>query len=336
VVPYLLGDATYWQEDLSGNDLTRLYGQVGIRASLPFWRVDPSIQSTLWNVNGLAHKVTFDMDAFWSDSSQDLSELPLYDQIDDDSQEHFRRRFAFNTYGIPPNGGFVPFRYDERNFAFRSGMQGNVTGPTEIADDLAAVQFGIRQRWQTKRGMPGRERIIDWITLDAQTTLFPNANRDNFGSDFGMLDYDFRWHIGDRFSVVSDGYFDFFSQGLRTASFGGNLGRPEVGSLYLGFRTIEGPISSNILSAIMDYRMSDKWGVKAGGEVDFGAAGNIGQRVDLVYIGESFLWQFGLNYDVSRDNLGFRFGFEPRFSNQPKLFRPGGAAIAPAGSRWLE
>ncbi len=336
VVPYLLGDATYWQEDLNGNDLTRVYGQVGVRASLPFWRVDPAIQSTLWNVNGLAHKVTFDMDAFWSDSSQDLSDLPLYDQIDDDSQEHFRRRFAFNTYGIPPNGGFVPFRYDERNFAFRSGMQGNVTGPTEIADDLAAVQLGVRQRWQTKRGMPGRERIIDWITLDAQTTLFPNADRDNFGATFGMLDYGFRWHVGDRFSVVSDGYFDFFSQGLRTASFGGNLGRPEVGSLYLGFRTIEGPISSNILSAIMDYRMSDKWGVKAGGQVDFGAAGNIGQRVDLIYIGESFLWQFGLNYDVSRDNLGFRFGFEPRFSKQPKLFRPGGAAFGPAGSRWLE
>jgi hypothetical protein len=211
-----------------------------------------------------------------------------------------------------------------------------VTGPTEIADDLSLIQFGIRQRWQTKRGMPGRERIIDWMTLDAQVSLFPKADRDNFGSDFGMLDYEYRWHIGDRFSLVSDGYFDFFSQGLRTASFGGNLGRPEVGSLYAGFRTIEGPISSNILSAIIDYRMSDKWGVMAGGEVDFGATGNIGQRVDLIYIGESFLWQFGLNYDVSRDNLGFRFGFEPRFSNQPKLFRPGGAAIAPAGSRWLE
>lgn len=337
IVPYLLGDATYWEEDLTGNDLTRVYGQTGIRASLPVWRVDPSIQSSLWNVNGLAHKVTFDVDAFFSDASQDLSELPLYDQIDDDSQEHFRRRFAFNTYGIPPNGGFVPTRYDERNFAFRSGMQGNVTGAsTEIADDLAAIKLGIRQRWQTKRGLPGRERIIDWITLDAQTILFPKADRDNFGSDFGMLDYDFRWHVGDRLSLVSDGYFDFFSQGLRTASFGANIGRPEVGSAYVGFRTIEGPISSNILSAVMNYRMSDKWGVKAGGEVDFGATGNIGQRLDLVYIGESFLWQLGFNYDVSRENLGFRFGFEPRFASRGKLFRPGGVAIPPAGTRWLE
>ena len=28
-----------------------------------------------------------------------------------------------------------------------------------------------------------------------------------------MFDYDFNWHVGDRFTLVSDGFFDFFSQG---------------------------------------------------------------------------------------------------------------------------
>ncbi len=336
VVPYVLGDATYWQQALAGNDLTRVYGQAGIRASLPLWRVDPSIQSVLWNVNGLAHKITLEMDAFYADASQDLNELALYDSLDDDSQEAFRRRFASTTFGVPV-GGFVPTKYDERYFAFRSGMQSNVAAASsEIADDLAAIKLGMQQRWQTKRGMPGRERITDWITLDLQTMLYPDANRDNNGADFGMFDYDFRWHIGDRFSLVSDGYFDFFSQGLRTASFGTIVSRPEVGNVFVGYRTIEGPISSNIVSAALTYRMSDKWGVKAGGQVDFGETGTIGEGVNLVYIGESFLWQFGFNYEVSRDNLGFNFGFEPRFGSRPRMFRPGGVAVPPAGSRWLE
>ena len=108
VVPYLLGDATYWQEALDGNDLLRVYGQSGVRASLPMWRVDPSIRSVLWNVNGLAHKITFDLDAFYADASQDLDELPLYDPLDDDSQEHFRRRFAFNTFGDSTRGRCSP------------------------------------------------------------------------------------------------------------------------------------------------------------------------------------------------------------------------------------
>ena len=99
---------------------------------------------------------------------------------------------------------------------------------------------------------------------------------------------------------------------------------------------IEGPISSNILVGSLVYRMSDKWGVVAGGEVDYGATGTIGNSLNFVYIGESFLWQFGTTYDVSRDNLGFQFGFEPRFLNKSGLFRPGGVPISPAGSRWLE
>ena len=184
--------------------------------------------------------------------------------------------------------------------------------------------------------MPGQERIIDWITLDAETSFFPNADRDNFGADIGVFNYDFRWHIGARFSFVSDGYLDFFGQGLRTASFGIHAGRPDVGNLFLGYRMIEGPISSNIVSASAVYRMSDKWGIKGSSQIDFGDTGTIGQGVNLVYIGESFLWQFGVHYDASRDNLGFRFGFEPRFIKRPRLFNPGGNPVGPASARWLE
>lgn len=336
VVPYVLGDFTFWQQDLLGADVTRALGQVGVRSSLPIWRVDPSIQSVLWNVNGLAHKVNFEFEALYADASEDMNSFPLYDQLDDDAQEHFRRRFAFDTFGILP-GMDVPLQYDERYFALRSGMQSNVTSPSmEIADDLTLLRFGVRQRWQTKRGLPGRERVIDWITLDAQTTFFPKPNEDNFGSDFGLFNYDFVWYLGDRFSLESDGLADFFSQGLRTVSVGTRFGRPETSNLSLSYRMIEGPISSNLISAFLTYRMSDKWGLKAGGQVDMGSAGNIGQMLDLVYIGESFLWQIGANYDVGRDNFGLRFGLEPRFTNRPRIFRPGGQPIPPASSRWLE
>lgn len=336
VVPYALTDVTYWQEALDNNDLFRVGGQVGVRASLPVWKVDPTVRSELLNVNGLAHKVTFDVDAYFADATQDINELPLYDALDDDSQEHFRRRFAFSTFGIAP-GGDTPLEYDERLFALRSGLQSNVTAPSsEIFDDLSAIKLGVRQRWQTKRGAPGRTRIIDLANLDVQGIIFPDADRDNFGAGAGMLTYDFRYHIGDRVSLVSDGFFDFFSQGLRTVSIGAQAQRPEVGNVFLGIRSIEGPISSNIITGTGTYRLSDKWGLKGGFQVDFGETGTIGQRLGVIYIGESFLLEIAANYDANRDNLGVRFGFEPRFLPKPKLFRPGGVAIAPAGSRWLE
>ncbi len=336
LVPFVLADGTYWQEDLDGNDLSRVYGQTGARASLPFWRVDPAIQSTLFNINGLAHKVTLDAEFAYADASENFDRLPLYDPLDDDAQEFFRRRFAAYTFGIVPPAN-LPLEFDERYFALRSGIQGNVSSPTaEIADDLMTIRLGARNRWQTKRGLPGRENVIDWVSFDSGVTIFPKADRDNFGEVAGLLNYDFRWFVGDRLSIVSDGFADFFSQGLKTVSVGADIHRPGIGDVYLGVRSIEGPISSNVLSARLNYRMSDKWGIQALSAYDFGSTGNIGQRVAAIYIGESFLFRFGVNFDVSRDNLGFIFGLEPRFLVRPQLFRPGGLALGPPSADFLE
>ncbi len=86
-----------WERSLTGvrgstseQDITRAYGQTGVRVSLPFWKVHPTVQSMLFNLNGLAHKVTLVSDLYWADASQDIDEFPLYDPLDDDSQEHFR------------------------------------------------------------------------------------------------------------------------------------------------------------------------------------------------------------------------------------------------------
>ncbi len=336
VVPYLMGEAAFWQEDLNGNDTFRGFGQTGVRASLPMWRVDPTISSELFNVKGIAHKVSFDSEILYADASQDLTRLPLYDSLDDNAQEHFRRRLLFDAFGLAA-GDDVPAQFDERLFAFRYGMQRYVSSPTtEIVDDLTQVRFGIRNRLQTKRGLPGRERIIDWMTFDINGAYFPRADRDNFGQNFGMFDYDFRWHIGDRLSILSDGFYDFFGQGLRTTSIGMMASRPGVGQTYLGIRSIEGPVSSNVIQGSVSYRMSDKWGINANSSVDFGDAGSIGSRVGFVYIGESFLWNLGVNYDASRGNTGFIFALEPRFLRSSRLLPLGGRPIGPASSEYLE
>ena len=336
VVPYVLGDASFWQQDLAGNELFRTYGQAGIRSSLPMWSVDPTVQSTLLNINGLAHKVSWDNEFLYAGASDGFGGLPLYNQLDDDAQEFFRRRFAFDTFGILP-GMDTPLRFDERFYAHRYGIQSYVTSPsTEIADDLTLFRTGFRNRWQTRRGLPGEARIIDLVSFDVFASVFPDPNRDNFGEELGMIDYDFRWYIGDRLSLVSDGHLDVFDQGLRTASIGAHMSRPGVGNLYVGVRAIEGPISSNILTAAASYRMSDKWIVQGSTSTDFGDAGNIGQQLSFLRIGESFLVRFGVNADISRDNFGFAFGVEPRFLPDGRLGFVGGRRVPPAGATYLE
>ncbi|MBC8352603.1 MAG: hypothetical protein H8E66_11475 [Planctomycetes bacterium] len=338
IVPYALGELFHVSEDITAQERNRAFGQAGVRASLPIWNSNPEVQSELFNVNGLAHKVVFESEFLWADANEDISNYPLYEQLDDDSVEFFRRRFLSPLGGYPfPGQAFIPLKFDERYFALRSGMQSWVTAPsTEIADDLMKVKLGVRQRWQTKRGMPGQERIVDWIVLDIEGSYFPKADRDNFGQELGLLDYDFRWHIGDRVTLMSDGFADLFGDGLRTFSLGGVVTRPSKGSVYLGVRSIEGPISSNIISGSVSYRMSEKWILTGSAAVDFGEAGNIGQTFGLTRIGESTLIRVGFNVDESRGNVGVNFQIEPRFLASSRLGYIGGVQIPPAGAYGLE
>ena len=336
MVPYALGELGYWGQDLNGNDISRAYGQLGVRNSLLMWSANHGHQSRLWNVNGLAHKVTFYSDLSYSDSSQDMDQFPLYDNIDDNAQEHFQRRLKFNTYGLPA-GTDVPLQVDPRYYAARYGMQGSVTSPVaEIAEDMTVGRFEVRQRWQTKRGPRGAERIIDWISLDVGASVFPESNRDNFGESLGLVNYDFNWEVGNRLTIVSNGYWDFFDEGLQTTTVGGFINRPQVGYLYLGYTNINEPFRSHIMTASMQYRMTEKWVTGLASSYDFNDVGDLGQRLSLTRIGESSLISLNFNVDPSRDNVSIGLNIEPRFFATSRFSRINGEPIPPLGAFGIE
>jgi hypothetical protein len=321
LVAYGLGEVAYWGQTAADTEVTRFFGQTGLRASLPIWKGDPTVHNTLFNLNGLAHKVTLETDVFWSDADQDLGTLAYYDPLQDDSQEAFLRTI-----------GPIDPRFDDRGFLYRSNVQGWVTSPTtEVVDDLRAAKVGIHQRWQTKRGMPGNQRVIDWIVFDVDGMLYPRKDEDNFGEALGQLEYDFRWHVGDRLTLLSDGYADTFDNGLRMISFGGAISRPERGQLYAGIVSIEGPISSNVLVASVTYRLSEKWIADGSATYDFSDTGDVGERFAVTRIGESALIRLGFYVDHGRDNVGAVVSVEPRFLPNRRIGRLADALIPPMG-----
>jgi lipopolysaccharide export system protein LptA len=332
VVPNASGEAAHYGQAANGEPLTRLLGQAGLQASLSAWRVDPTVQSSLLNVRGLAHKIEWTAEYFYANSDAGLNDLPLYDALDDNAQEQFRRRFIQDTFG-----GVLPPQFDPRTYAFRQGFQQLVTNPSDvIADDLEQFRFGLHQRWQTKRGLPGRERIVDLLQLDFDLLVFPKAMRDNFGETLGPATFDARYHVGDRVTLLSDGYVDFFPNGLKSVSAGVRSSRPGVGDVYVGLLALDGPISSTVLRSTLDYRLNEKWIASAGATYDFGSTGNVGQSLALTRIGESALLRFGVNVDPGRDNVSFGFGIEPRFWPRTRLGRVGGQLIPPPGVEGLE
>jgi hypothetical protein len=212
-----------------------------------------------------------------------------------------------------------------------------VTSPsTEIAGDLATVRLGARQRWQTKRGMPGKQRVVDWMTFDAQGVVFPDPNRDNFGTAVGLVNYSWRWYLGDRTTVVSDGFYDFFSGAPSYTSLGMYLNRPPRGSLYTGIMLLQGPVNSTVLAGSYNYRMSPKWVSTAGSTFALNHSGNIGENFALTRIGESFLFNVNFNVDVSKGNVGAAISLQPRFLSRTGLGGGNGLQIPVAGAFGLE
>ena len=327
LVPYLMGEAGWWGASET-KSVDRFYSQVGVRASMPMWKAYPCFNSDLFDVHGLVHKVSFEAEWYIGFSSRNMADMPMYDMLDEQSIIQYRHMFDKTVFGGP-----IPWRFDERSYALRSGLGNHVTSPgLEILDDLHIVRLNVNQRWQTKR----RSAVpVDWITLDAGVTLFPNASRDNFGKGIGLLNYDFTWQLGDRFAVTSSGMWDFFDDGIHACSVGGRLIKPGRGELNAGVYWISNPVRNTVLYVNAKYWMSPKWHFSFGSEFDITGQGNIGQNFAITRVGESLIVRTGFYVDATRDDYGFTLTIEPRFLPKGSLSNSMGG-VRPHGYYGLE
>jgi hypothetical protein len=310
IVPYAMGEASYWSEALDGNDMLRLYGRAGVRGSMMMTKVMPEVQSTIFGLRGLVHKMVFDFDYSISDSSQNLSDVAQYNEFDDQAQYRFRNRLLIDTFG-----GTLPAQFDPRFYAVRAGAGQSVTAPYyELVDSQQVLRMGWRHRWQTQAGPIDRPRIRDWMTLDLEASYFPNAQRDDFGQSFGLIGGRYAWNFSERTSFLANAQFDLFDNAQQIANAGILSQRSERGSVYVGIRQVKGAgLDSEILTASYSYQMSPNWVSTVGTAYDLAEGRNRGQSMTLTRIGRDFLLHLGANYDASKDNFGFILSVEPKF-----------------------
>lgn len=312
--PFVLGEAAYWGADFSGDPIGRLYGKGGVRASITFERIFPTVQSEIFNLNGLAHKSVVEAEYGISGVTQKLSDIPQWNEIDDNAQERFRMRLVQDTFN-----GVLPPQFDPRFYAVRTGAGSTVTAPYgEMVADQQVVRLNWNQRLQTKVGPPEMPRIKDWMTLDLGVSIFPDANRDNFGQTFGLATSRFTWNVGDRTTVIASSNYDFFTDGQQLWSVGLLSQRSLRGSLYLGIMQVKGgTLDSQIATATYSYVMSPKWISSATTAYDFHQNRSAGQSFMLTRVGEWLLFHFGANIDVSKNNVGVQIAVEPRLGKSP-------------------
>ena len=274
VVPYVQGQAVGWTNQINGQATGRVWGAAGARARLHGLEDIPQRRERV-----VQRPRPEPQDQLRGRLSRRLLErqadqrLGVQDDLDDNTYEYIRRYFALTNYG----GGVLPPQYDPRHLILRRVLS-PITGPTDIQASIETLQLNIHQRLQTKRGPEGRRRVIDYMTLDATTTYFPYASRDNFNKPFGQNMYNWQWFVGDRTSVISYGWFEFFDItgkpifatntgqhnnpfGLNVITSGISISRPPRGNVFIGYTVLDtGPINTSALNDHpVSYWLSPKW-----------------------------------------------------------------------------
>ncbi len=340
IVPYVQGQATGWTDQIGGGPffqqstgpMGRIWGAAGVHAEATAWKVYPGVENELLNIHGLNNKMSFYGDYRTAYSNQRLNSIAVQDDLDDNSYEMVRRYFAITSW----TNGVLPYPYDPRHLILRRQIS-PITGTNDVQGSIETFQFGIHQRLQTKRGPEGKRRIIDWMTLDTNTTYFPNADRDNFGKPWGQTTFNYQWFLGDRTSILSYGWFDFWElqgskplenfnvpgfnpKGLNVITTGVSLSRPPRGNIFLGYSVINtGPIQTSALNSSINYWLSPKWYGTYSTSYDFGNKVLLGSMFSFTRIGADYLLSLGLSVDPQRQSYMFAFQISPRLAPTLRL-----------------
>ena len=319
IVPYGVVDTTYYSRDLTGADRGRVLGAGGVRASIPFSKLYADAESELFNVRGLNHKIEWGANYYYAQASSSTANLPLLDRLNDDNNDLSSRTWRpYAPLYIAGSDGLAlqnSPRFDAQQYAIRRVLDNR----PETLDTLQVVQAEVRQRLQTKRGLPGQDHTVDWMTLDLSASLYPKAERDNYGKSFAFLEYNFLWNWGDRTALTSAAWLDPFDPAARYLNVGVNYNRPDGSNFYLGYRHID-PVQSRAVIAVLGYQLSRKYSVAAANVFDFGTA--IAQTTSLSFnrTGTDLTLSIGFSYSAFVNNFGLQILLLP---NAALAKRPG-------------
>lgn len=193
--------------------------------------------------------------------------------------------------------------------------------------DISAVSIALRQRWQTKRGGPGRWRSVDFFTFNIEGNFFdneppdaeypPNSFRGLFFPSLpeasiprDAINADATWRISDDTVLMSDVQYNLEEKTVATAAIGLAVRRDERLSYTIGNSYIDA-LDSNITSVGLNYMISRKYTFGYNQSFDFGQGDNVSYTTTLTRKFDTFALIFRANYDQYNDESSFGFSLQP-------------------------
>jgi hypothetical protein len=193
--------------------------------------------------------------------------------------------------------------------------------------DVSAVQLALRQRWQTKRGSPGRQRSVDFLKLNVEANLFANQPDDVELEPLGFrgllypslpeasiprnsINGDTQWRVSDTTIILGDVQYNLDEQQLATASVGMIARRDTRVAYFAGIRYIE-DLDSSIVTVALSYELTRKYSIGVRQSYDFGDSDNVYSSLSFQRRFDRFLMMASLYNNSTDDSKGISFGIFP-------------------------
>lgn len=195
-------------------------------------------------------------------------------------------------------------------------------------NDISAVSLSLNQRWQTKRGGPGRWRSVDVFTLNLQANFYANKPKDELLTPLrfrglfydslpeasiprNSINADFTWRVSDTTAVLGDAQYNTDDRDLATASIGIAARRDHRLAYFLGTRYIR-EFDSNITTAAANYELTPKYTLAFRQSFDFGIKRNVASSFSVIRQLDQFYISIDLHYDVVSKSSGIGIGIFPQ------------------------
>jgi LPS transport system D len=249
-------------------------------------------------------------------------------------------------------------------FASGSNVQEGYLQPydrdVEGITDASGAQIALHQIFQTKRGRPGQEETVDWITFDVDADMFwnnhenPNApfnpaNPMYAGAPFATSDfgqpligyYDFTepelsqvadsinadlvWKAGSNVSFLADESYNMDEEKVVQIDSGVAVDQSPSLSYFLGNRYI-GPLDSDQWTGSVNYALSEQYALSMTQSYDFSLKHNILSELTIVRHLPRLYAAITLGYDADSGNTALFVSIWPAGYPSYGITSPGALA----------
>lgn len=226
--------------------------------------------------------------------------------------------------------------------------------PIDAIHDFQAVSVALRQRWQTKRGGPGRWRSVDFLAVNVEYNHFENAP-----DDFGLEPRDFRglffvslpeasiprdsvnldaaWRFSDYVQLLGDASYNVDEDQFARGSVGFGVRQTPRLSYFLGYRHVGVELDTviddhrfrfdrqDLVLFATDYQLTTKYRMNVAQSYDFARDKFVRSAVSLTRAFDRWFAQVGVRVDRIDEETAIFFNLWPEGLERPASegFRPG-------------